>query len=163
PTRRSSDLLGILWTMLNPLLLMIIFTLVFAQIFRVTVDHFTVYFLSPFVLWNFFAQATSWSTASLLSYVPLIKKIYVPKSIFFLPPFLAATGNLPFSPVPLPSSLRLVATPMTHLVEAFRTPIYQGAIPSLHVMISASVAAVGTLVIGWAIFEHYSDRVAYYV
>jgi len=52
---------------------------------------------------------------------------------------------------------------MTHLVEAFRTPIYQGAIPSLHVMISASVAAVGTLVIGWAIFEHYSDRVAYYV
>jgi len=30
-------------------------------------------------------------------------------------------------------------------------------------MISASVAAVGTLVIGWVIFEHYSDRVAYYV
>jgi len=46
---------------------MIIFTIVFAQIFRVTVDHFTVYFLSAFVLWNFFAQATSWSTACLLN------------------------------------------------------------------------------------------------
>src|SRR5438093_5515248 len=233
--RYKRSALGILWTMLNPLLLMIIFTIVFAQIFRVTVDHFTVYFLSAFVLWNFFAQATSWSTACLLSYGPLIKKIYVPKSIFVLATVLAGTVNLlislvplalimlvvghPFSaamaflPVPillttmfslglslalaplslmfadivqiyqavltawmyltpimyplsaLPDGYRrlILANPMTHLVEAFRTPIYQGAIPSLHVMISASVAAVGTLVIGWAIFEHYSDRVAYYV
>jgi ABC-type polysaccharide/polyol phosphate export permease len=233
--RYKRSALGILWTMLNPLLLMIIFTIVFAQIFRVTVDHFTVYFLSAFVLWNFFAQATSWSTACLLSYGPLIKKIYVPKSIFVLATVLAGTVNLlislvplalimlvvghPFSgalaflPVPillttmfslglslalaplslmfadivqiyqavltawmyltpivyplsaLPDGYRrlILANPMTHLVEAFRTPIYQGTIPSLHVMISASVAAVGTLVIGWVIFEHYSDRVAYYV
>ena len=65
--RYKRSALGILWTMLNPLLLMIIFTIVFAHILRVTVDHFTVYFLSAFVLWNFFAQATSWSTACLLS------------------------------------------------------------------------------------------------
>jgi ABC-type polysaccharide/polyol phosphate export permease len=57
----------------------------------------------------------------------------------------------------------ILINPMTHLVEAFRTPIYQGAIPSANVMITGSVAAVGTLVIGWLIFEHYSDRVAYYV
>src|SRR6266516_4224221 len=233
--RYKRSALGILWTMLNPLLLMIIFTIVFAQIFRVTVDHFTVYFLSAFVLWNFFAQATSWSTACLLSYGPLIKKIYLPKSIFVIATVLAGTVNLlislvplalimlcvghPFSPalafLPVPIFLAtlfslglslalaplcvmfadivqiyavvltawmyltpiiyplnalpdhyrrlILANPMTHLVEAFRTPIYQGAIPSLHVMISASVAAVGTLVIGWVIFEHYSDRVAYYV
>ena len=233
--RYKRSALGILWTMLNPLLLMIIFTIVFAHILRVTVDHFTVYFLSAFVLWNFFAQATSWSTGCLLGYGPLIKKIYVPNSIFVLATVLAGTVNLlislvplalimlvvghPFTaalaflPVPivlatmfslglslalaplslmfadivqiyqavltawmyltpimyplsaLPDGYRrlILANPMTHLVEAFRTPIYQGAIPSLHVMISASVAAVGTLVIGWAIFEHYSDRVAYYV
>ena len=52
---------------------------------------------------------------------------------------------------------------MTHFVDAFRTPIYQGTLPSSHVMIAASVAARGTLVIGWAIFEHYNDRIAYYV
>jgi ABC-2 type transport system permease protein len=233
--RYKRSALGILWTMLNPLLLMIIFTIVFAQIFRVTVDHFAVYFLSGFVLWNFFAQATSWSTGCLLSYGALIRKIYVPKSIFVLATVLAGTVNLlislvplalimlvmghpfrpaiAFLPVPivlatmfslglslalaplsvmfadivqiyqavltawmyltpimyplsaLPDDYRriILANPMTHLVEAFRTPIYQGAIPSSHVMIAASVAAVGTLVIGWAIFEHYSDRVAYYV
>jgi len=233
--RYKRSVLGILWTMLNPLLLMIIFTIVFAQIFRVTVEHFAVYFLSAFVLWNFFAQATSWSTSCLLGYAPLIKKIYVPKSIFVLATVLAGMVNLlislvplalimlvlghPFSramiflPIPillatmfslglslalaplslmfadivqiyqavltawmyltpimyplnaLPARYRAVilVNPMTHLVEAFRTPIYQGALPSSHVMITASAAALGTLVMGWMIFEHYSDRVAYYV
>jgi ABC-type polysaccharide/polyol phosphate export permease len=214
---------------------MIIFTIVFAHIFRVTVDHFAVYFLSAFVLWNFFAQATSWSTSCLIGYAPLIKKIYVPKSIFVVATVLAGMVNLLISLVPLalimlvlghpftrammflpvpivlatmfslglslalaPLSLMfadivqiyqavltawmyltpivyplsalpdhyrrlILANPMTHLVEAFRTPIYQGALPSAHVMITATVAAVGTLVIGWAVFEHYSDRVAYYV
>src|SRR4029077_18400554 len=233
--RYKRSALGILWTMLNPLLLMIIFTIVFAHIMRVTVPHFTVYFLSAFVLWNFFAQATSWSTGCLVGYAPLIKKIYVPKSIFVLATVLASAVNLvislvplalimlvvghPFSaaiaflPVPillttmfslglslalapicvmfadvvqiyqavltawmyltpiiyplsaLPDRYRqlLLANPMTHLVEAFRTPIYQGALPSSHVMISATVAATVTLVVGWMIFEHYSDRIAYYV
>jgi ABC-2 type transport system permease protein len=233
--RYKRSALGILWTMLNPLLLMIIFTIVFAQIFRVTVEHFAVYFLSAYVLWNFFAQATSWSTSCLLGYAPLIRKIYVPKSIFVLATVLAGLVNLlisliplalimlvighPFSPammflpVPivlatmfslglslalaplslmfndivqiyqavltawmyltpimyplsaLPAGYRglILANPMTHLVEAFRTPIYLGTVPSGHVMIAAIVAAVGTLLIGWKIFDHYSDRVAYYV
>src|SRR5438046_9595612 len=65
--RYKRSALGILWTMLNPLLLMIIFTIVFAQIFRVTFDHFTVDFLSAFVLRNVFAQDTSSSTACLLT------------------------------------------------------------------------------------------------
>src|SRR5437899_12510797 len=59
--------LGILWTMLNPLLLMIIFTVVFSHILRVSVDHFTVYFLSAFFLWNLFAQPEACSTNCLLS------------------------------------------------------------------------------------------------
>lgn len=233
--RYKRSALGILWTMLNPLFLMVIFTIVFSEIMRVTVEHFTVYFLSAFVLWNFFAQATSWSTNCLLSYAPLIKKIYVPRSIFVLATVLAGTVNLLISLVPLafimlcvghPFSLTLIflpipivlatvfslglslalaplcvmfadivqiyqvvltawmyvtpilypltalplryrplilANPMTHLVEAFRTPIYQGSIPSAHVLIAATASAFGTLVIGWLVFEHYSDRVAYYV
>src|SRR5207245_10704490 len=76
--RYKRSALGILWTMLNPLLLMIIFTIVFAHILRVTVDHFTVYFLSAFVLCNFFAQATPWSTGCLLAHALLVTTIYGP-------------------------------------------------------------------------------------
>ena len=60
--RYKRSLLGIAWTMLNPLLMMLVFTLVFGQILRVPVEHFTVFFLSAYLLWNFFAQTTSWST-----------------------------------------------------------------------------------------------------
>ena len=53
---------------------------------------------------------------------------------------------------------------MTHLVEAFRTPIYQGEIPSMNVLvITSTVAGLGTLLIGWLIFARYNDRIAYYV
>ena len=65
----------------------------------------------------------------------------------------------------LPDAYRriLVLNPMTHLVEAFRTPIYQGAIPSANVLITSTVAGFGTLLIGWLVFERYSDRVAYHI
>jgi ABC-type polysaccharide/polyol phosphate export permease len=233
--RYKRSALGVVWTMLNPLLLMAIISIVFSHVFRAGVEHFAVYFLSAFVLWNFFAQATSWSTSCLLSYAALIKKIYVPKSIFVLATVLAGTVNLLISLVPLalimlvvghpfhaaiaflpipivlatlfslglslalaplcvmfadivqiyqavltawmyltpiiyplsavPDEYRniVLANPMTHMVEAFRTPIYQGTIPSLHVLVTATVSAFGSLLIGWLIFEHYSDRVAYYV
>jgi homopolymeric O-antigen transport system permease protein len=233
--RYKRSAFGILWTMLNPLLLMIIFTIVFAHVLRVTVDHFPIYFLSAFVLWNFFSQATTWSTSCLLGYAPLIRKIYVPRSIFVLATVLAGVVNLlvsliplalimwalghpfrpaiAFLPVPivlttlfalglslalaplcvmfadvvpiyqvvltawmyltpiiyplsaLPESQKrlIVLNPMTHLVEAFRTPIYQGALPSSHVLLTATASGVGMLVIGWLVFHHYSDRVAYYV
>jgi len=76
----------------------------------------------------------------------------------YLTPIIYPLSALPDRYRPL-----LLVNPMTHLVEAFRTPIYQGTLPSSHVMISATVAAMVTLVAGWVVFEHYSDRVAYYV
>jgi ABC-type polysaccharide/polyol phosphate export permease len=65
----------------------------------------------------------------------------------------------------LPDAYRrvLVLNPMTHLVEAFRTPIYQGEIPSMNVLVTSTVAGLGTLLIGWIIFARYNDRIAYYI
>jgi ABC-2 type transport system permease protein len=57
----------------------------------------------------------------------------------------------------------IVMNPMTHLVEAFRTPIYLGTFPSSHVLLTATASALGMLVIGWALFDHYGDRIAYYL
>ena len=69
----------------------------------------------------------------------------------------------PLSALPDDKKRLILHNPMTHLVEAFRTPIYQGAIPSSHVLITATVSALGSLVLGWLVFAHYSDRVAYHV
>src|SRR5262249_8103873 len=56
--RYKRSVLGVLWTMLNPLFLMVILAFVFSHVLRVTMEHFPIYVLSALVLWNFFAQAT---------------------------------------------------------------------------------------------------------
>ena len=100
--RYKRSVLGVLWTMLNPLLMMIVFSIVFANIFRFTFEHFVIYFLSAYVLWNFVAQTTSWSTACLIGYAPLIRKIYVPKAVFVLATVLSGLVNLLVSLDPAP-------------------------------------------------------------
>jgi len=109
--RYKRSVLGVLWTMLNPLLMMVVFSIVFANIFRFTVERFTIYFLSAYVLWNFVAQTTSWSTACLLGYAPLIRKIYVPKPIFILATVLSGLVNLLISLVPLALIMLVVGHP----------------------------------------------------
>src|SRR5262245_22382579 len=129
--RYKRSALGILWTMLNPLLLMVIFTIVFSHILRATVEHFAVYFLSAFILWNFFAQATSWSTGCLVSYGPLIKKIYVPKGIFVLATVLAGAVNLLISLVPLAAIMLVVGHPFSPALAFLPIPIILATIFSL--------------------------------
>src|SRR5215831_16183490 len=99
--RYKRSVLGVVWTMLNPLFLLIILAFVFSHVMRVTVEHFPVYLLSALVLWNFFSQATSWSTACFLSYASIIKRIYVPRRIFVISTVLSGIVNLLISLVPL--------------------------------------------------------------
>ena len=53
--RYKRSVLGIAWTMLNPLLMMVITTLVFSAVFQFAIRNFSTYMLSAYVLWNFFA------------------------------------------------------------------------------------------------------------
>jgi len=111
--RYKRSVLGVLWTMVNPILMMIVFSIVFAQVFRFSIEHFTIYFLSAYLLWNFFAQTTAWSTACLLGNASLIRKIYVPKAIFVLATVLSGLINLVVSLVPLAALMLIVGHPMT--------------------------------------------------
>src|SRR5215831_6786506 len=99
--RYKRSVLGVLWTMLNPLFLMLILAFVFSHALKLTMEHFPIFLLSALVLWNFFSQATMWSTACFLSYAPIIKKIYVPRSMFVLATVLSGIVNLLISLVPL--------------------------------------------------------------
>jgi len=80
--RRS--FLGYIWSMLNPLLTMIVMYMVFSNLFRFNVVNFPIYLLIGQLLFNFMAGATSNSLYSVLGNASLLKKIYVPKYIFTL-------------------------------------------------------------------------------
>jgi ABC-type polysaccharide/polyol phosphate export permease len=109
--RYKRSVLGFLWVMLNPLLMMLILTMVFSNLFGISAKHYTAYLLSGIVLWNFFAQSTMQSTASFVGNANLIRKTYLPKTIFPLSAVMSASVNLVFSLVPLFLVLLITGTP----------------------------------------------------
>lgn len=62
--RRS--VLGVLWTLLNPLFMMIILSVVFSNLFKFDVENFPLYLLSGQVIFNFFSDATTSSMNSII-------------------------------------------------------------------------------------------------
>jgi len=80
--RRS--VLGYLWSVLNPLLTMLVLIMVFTNLFSRGVDYFPVYLLIGQMLFNFMVISTSRSLTSVIDNAGLLKKVYVPKYIFTL-------------------------------------------------------------------------------
>lgn len=100
-TRYKRSALGVLWTMLNPLLMMIVLTVVFSNIFRFSVENYPVYILSGIVLWNFFSSSTSGAMSEMLWSGQLLSRIYVPKSLFAVSSVGTGLVNLLLSLIPL--------------------------------------------------------------
>ena len=93
--RRS--LLGVLWSVLNPLLTMLVISTVFGTLLAVKVEHFASYYLVGATIWNFFSESTSLSMSSIIGGASLIKKVYLPKYIFPLEKCLFSLINMTFS------------------------------------------------------------------
>jgi len=101
-TRYKRSMLGVVWTMLNPLLTMLVLTLVFSSVFRnFSIDHYPVYLLSGLVVWNFFSSTTVASMEEMVWSGNLLSRIYVPKSVFAVSAAGTALVNLGISLVPL--------------------------------------------------------------
>ena len=95
--RYKRSFLGFLWTMLHPLLLMLIFVVVFSRMFRFQTQHYETYFLSAYVAWNFFSQTVVTSMLSVSWNGPLMKRVRVPPSIFTLSTVISGLANLGLS------------------------------------------------------------------
>lgn len=90
--RRS--VLGVVWTLLNPLCMMIILSVVFSNLFKFDVENFPLYILSGQVIFNFFSNATTDAMSSIIGNAALIKKVYVPKYLFVLSRVFSSFINL---------------------------------------------------------------------
>jgi len=81
-TRYKRSSLGVLWTLLNPLLSTLVLTIAFSQLFRFEVKNYAIYLLVGFLFWNFFSQTTTQSMNTLIWGSSLLKRIYIPRTIF---------------------------------------------------------------------------------
>jgi ABC-type polysaccharide/polyol phosphate export permease len=93
-TRYKRSALGVVWTMLNPLLTMIVLSLVFSQLFRANTPYYPVYILSGLTAWLFFSAATNQAMGDIIFNGGLLNRIYVPKAVFAVSAVGAGLVNL---------------------------------------------------------------------
>ncbi len=90
--RRS--ILGLFWTILNPLLMMLILCFVFSHLFRFDIENYAIYVLSGQVIFNYFQLSTTEAMMAILNNGMLIKKVYIPKYMLVLVKILSGSVYL---------------------------------------------------------------------
>ncbi len=114
--RYKNSVLGILWSLMNPLLMMIIFTIVFrvmAPIPTEEIKNFPLFVLCGLLPWNFFAASVIGSTGSIVSNAALLKKVYFPREVLPLSLVLANLINFLIALVILFFVIIFFQTPLT--------------------------------------------------
>ena len=89
--------LGYVWSILNPLLIMVVMSIVFSAMFRQNIENFPVYLFCGQLLFNFMNISTTQSQFSITSNAALLKKTYVPKYLFTLARVTSSLVDLFFS------------------------------------------------------------------
>ena len=83
-SKYKDSVLGVIWSFVNPLCIMLIFTAIFSVLFRYQIKNFPVYFLTGRLVYDFFIAATNGAMSSIRSNAYILKKIYVPRYMFAL-------------------------------------------------------------------------------
>lgn len=119
--RRS--ILGILWSVLNPLLMMIVITAVFSSIFKISIENFPIYYLTGSTLFGLLSETTNNSMLSILGAGSLIKKVYIPKYIFPLEKCMFGFINFLFSMIAVVIMYIILGYPIHWTVILFPIPV----------------------------------------
>lgn len=96
-TRYKGSVLGFLWTFVNPLFQLVIYTVIFSNIMRMNIDKFHMFLFVALLPWIFFSTSLQVSTTSVIANKELVKKIYFPRIILPLSVVVANLMNFIFS------------------------------------------------------------------
>ena len=100
-TRYKRSTLGVAWTLLNPLLNMAVMTVAFSSVFKSSVPYYPVYVLTGIIWWSFLTQTTSYAISSVVWGGGLLKRVYIPKTIFAMASIGHGVFNLALTLLPL--------------------------------------------------------------
>ncbi|MGN0481891.1 MAG: ABC transporter permease [Lachnospiraceae bacterium] len=88
--RYKGSVLGFLWTFINPLLQLVVYTLVFSVIMKNNIDRYYIYLFVVLVPWIFFSSSVTSGSSCILDSKDMVKKIYFPREVM---PIACVTGN----------------------------------------------------------------------
>ena len=141
-TRYKRSFFGVAWTLLNPLLHMAVMAAAFSAMFSSSLARYPVYVLAGLVCWNFFTQTTLHAMNNLVWGGGLLKRVYIPRTIFVF----AAVGNglvnLGVSLLPLLLIMLVLGHPFHSTWLFLPVAVFLLAIFSLGVALLISVLAV---------------------
>jgi ABC-type polysaccharide/polyol phosphate export permease len=140
-TRYKRSFLGIGWTMLNPLGMMLVMTIAFSQLFK-SIPGYPAYILSGLIVWIFFSQTTTAATVNLVWGGGLLSRIYFPRTSFAIAAILTGLVNLMLSIVVLIFVILIIRLPITPSILFLPVPILLLAAFSLGVGLLISAFAV---------------------
>ncbi len=141
--RYKRSVLGVLWTLLDPLLTMLVMSVVFTALFRRSLPGFPVFLLSGLLAWNFFSQASNQAMNDMVRSGNLIGRVSLPKSVFAV----AAIGtNL--------VNYLIALIPLIVLILVFQRPITTALffIPIALLILSAFTLGVSLFMSTLAVF-----------
>lgn len=111
-SKYKRSVLGMAWSLLNPLLTMAVQYLIFSTLFRSDIENFPVYLISGIVFFNFFNDAVTMGMTSITSNAALIKKVYMPKYIYPISRILSSFVNFTMAILPMFLVMFVTGTPM---------------------------------------------------
>jgi ABC-type polysaccharide/polyol phosphate export permease len=142
-TRYKRSVLGIAWTLLNPLGMMLVLTLAFSQILRFnTVYGYAAFVLSGLIAWNFFSQSTTAAMVNLVWGGGLLSRIYIPRASFALAAIGTAMVNILLALIPLLLVNVITGVPITPAFLFVPVPLLLLACFSLGLGLLLSTSAV---------------------
>lgn len=140
-TRYKRSVLGVAWTMLNPLGTMLVLTVAFSKAFGTTLGYAS-YVLSGLIAWTFFAQTTNAAISHLVWGGGLLKRIYVPRTVFAVSAIGTGLVNIVLSLIPLLLVMLVTGVPVRWPILAIPIPVLFLALFSLGMGLLISTIAV---------------------
>lgn len=126
--RYKGSILGMLWTVLNPILTMLVMTVVFSKLFRFEIEYYPIYFFCGHILYQLMSESTTNAMHSIIDNSSLIKKVYVPKYLFPVSKIMSSVVNLLFSFLAMILIMLILGAP-------FSPTIFLSILPIVYVII----------------------------
>ena len=112
--RYKNSVLGFVWSLLNPLGMMVVFTIVFSVLMpNNSVPNYPIFLLCGLLPWNFFSASIMTGTNSIVANGNLVKKVYFPREVLPIATVLANLVNFLLALVVLFAAMLLVRIPLS--------------------------------------------------
>lgn len=140
--RYRRSFLGILWTLLNPLLNMLVLTVAFSTLFSAHVSRYPPYVLIGLMVWDFFGQTTTFAVNQLVWGSPLLNRVWLPAAVFPISATITGVVNFLLTLIPLGAVLLLSKVPLSWASFFLPVPLIFLAFLSLGVSLFLASLAV---------------------